>query len=99
MVNQAFEAVSGKLRYKVQSDRAFDQKSLGVFCAHGRRQFARHNVERLLDNLMADASTASFQRFLDQLFCNSAFVLIGFVEQVDENIGVDKFTAHSFRLA
>ena len=65
----------------------------------GDEQSARHNVERLLDNLMADASTASFQRFLDQLFCNSAFVLIGFVEQVDENIGVDKFTAHSFRLA
>lgn len=48
---------------------------------------------------MADASTACFQRFLDQLFCNSTFVLIGFVEQVNENIGIDKFTAHSFRLA
>ncbi len=74
------------------------QKALRIFGTHGKKQFARHNIERLLDNWVADPGAARFQRVPDQSFPDSAFTRIGFVEQVDKNVRIDKFTAHSFHL-
>ncbi len=69
-----------------------------VFGCEGRRQLAGEDVERLLHDLEADAALPGVQRVVNQPLGGCTLAVIGFVEEVDEDVGVDKISAHSFRL-
>lgn len=61
-------------------------------------EFSDYDVNRLLNNLVTDATCFVRQRLLNQTNGSPAFMVIGFIKQVNENIGVKEvFNAHSFR--
>lgn len=61
-------------------------------------EFSGYDVNRLLNNLITDATCFVRQRLLNQTNGSPAFIVIRFIKQVNENIGVKEvFNAHSFR--
>ena len=50
-------------------------------------EFLDYDVKRLLDNLITDTTGFIFQNLLDQTLCSLAFIVIGFIKQVNEDIG------------
>lgn len=58
----------------------------------------KHHVAKLLADLAADHTAAGYCRLLNQSFGNLLFPQVGFVEAVEEDIGIEKkFSARSFR--
>ena len=61
-----------------------------------RAQLAGHHMQRLLNDLIADAACPIFQAAAHQTFSALTLVGGGFIEQIDEDVGVDEvFSAHS----
>jgi len=61
-------------------------------------EFSDYDVNRLLNNLITDATGFVHQGLLNQTNRSPAFMVIGFIKQINENIGVEEvFNAHSFR--
>jgi len=78
-----------------QREQHLIEKLHGILGCNGNSELFRYDIERFLYNLKADKRAAVLQCVVNQGSCNLPFMRIVFIKQIDENVTINKVTAHS----